>query len=82
MSPGTIRFGKKSEPRQPRFAEAMALLVGALATAGRWAGIKTVNAIGPDGQPLALAVIEGARFGTQNGKTTLNAVLDYEENHV
>ncbi|MBI1793365.1 MAG: hypothetical protein HYR70_04150 [Chloroflexi bacterium] len=50
------------------------MVLGALGTLNRSSGVKTINTE-MNGQPVALAVIEGARFGEDhNGNTTLNEV--------
>jgi hypothetical protein len=51
--------------------EALALALGALGTLNRSSGVRTMNTE-VNGRPVALAVLEDARFGTDaNGFTTL-----------
>lgn len=60
-APGAIQLAKRSATRPPQPAEAMALTVSALGALDRHAGVRTLN-LDLDGQPLALAIIEGAAF--------------------
>ncbi len=54
------------------------MVLGALGTLNRTSGVKAVNAE-INGQPVALAVIEAARFGQDaDGNTTLNG---FENEH-
>ena len=54
--------------------EAFAFALAALGAVNRWAGVLWKNAMDPNGNPLAVAVIPGARFSEQNGRTILNGV--------
>jgi hypothetical protein len=72
VAPGAIQLKKRGASRLPHSAEAMALLVSALGAVDRWTGVNTLT-LDVDGQPVALAVIENARFGQdQQGHTTLS----------
>ena len=60
----------------PSPGEALSMVLGALGTLNRTSGVKAVNAK-INGQPVALAVIEAARFGEdEDGNTTLNGFED------
>ncbi len=49
-------------------------MLGALGTLGRLSGVKATN-VEIDGKNVAVAVIDGARFGEdENGNTVLNEV--------
>lgn len=61
VAPGAIQLAKRSATRPPHPAEAMALTVSALGALDRHAGVHTLN-LDLDGQPLALAIIEGVAF--------------------
>ena len=75
-APGAIQLKKRAATRLPQSAEAMALLIGALGAVDRWSGVKIVN-LEHDGEPLAMALIERARFGQDTqGNTTLSSVVD------
>ncbi len=75
--PNAIQVQKRgATTRLPRPSEALALALGALGTLNRSSGVKTLNAE-IDGQPVALAVIEGAQSGEDDeGNTTLTGVED------
>lgn len=76
--PDAIQITKRGMYRLPSLREAFSIALGALATLGRSSGVRTVNAE-LDGQPVALAIIEGARFGEDsNGNTTLMEVSKKE----
>jgi hypothetical protein len=51
--------------------EAASLALSALGTVNRWAGVKWKNSKDHNGKPIAIAVIPGAKFDDQAGKTTL-----------
>ncbi|MBT7990724.1 MAG: hypothetical protein HN769_12720 [Anaerolineae bacterium] len=74
-----IQVAGRGTARQARSKEAAALLIGALATVAESSGVSTLNTINSDGQPLALAIIENARFGEVDGETTLSPVIDIEK---
>ena len=79
VAPGAIQLKKRGATRLPHTAEAMALLVGALGAVNRWAGVRTLN-LEVDGKPVALALIESARFGQDEaGITTLSVPIDAEQ---
>lgn len=59
------------EQRLPRMQESLTVLLSALGAA---AGVKWTNAHNSDGTPLAVAVIPGAKFDDNKGKTTLDTV--------
>jgi len=63
--------------REAGAAEALKLIIGALAAA-KWAGgVKYLNAQTPDGKSLAVAVIPGVRFSEMpDGRTALGQVID------
>ena len=72
--PTPIQVQRRGISRLPHSIEALALVLGALGTLARLSGVKTINTT-IDGQPVALALIQGARFGEDsNGDTTLNEV--------
>lgn len=54
--------------------EATALTLAALGAVNRWAGVKWKNVKDANGNPVAIAVIPGAKFDDQTGKTTLDIV--------
>jgi hypothetical protein len=54
--------------------EAIALTLSALGTVNRWAGVKWKNTLDHNGKPIAIAVIPGAKFDDQAGKTTLDII--------
>jgi hypothetical protein len=75
-APGAIQLKKRAATRLPHPAEAMALLIGALGAVDRWSGVRIMN-IEHDGKPLAIALIEHARFGQDpQGNTSLSAIVD------
>ena len=52
------------------------MVLGSLGTLNRSSGVRTLNAE-LNGQPIALALIEGALFGEDNeGNTTLDALFE------
>ena len=56
--------------------EAMANTLGALGTLTRTSGVKAINTE-IDGQPVAVALIEGARFGEDSeGNTLLQGLVN------
>ena len=69
IAPGAIQLVKRSAARLPHSAEAMALTVSALGTLDRHTGVRTMN-LDLDGQPVALAIIEGATFNEDDQGTT------------
>lgn len=53
-------------------------MLGALGTLNRSSGVRTINTE-MNGQPVALAMIEGALFGEDTeGNTTLDEITDGE----
>lgn len=55
----------------PNPREALALVLGALGTLGRLSGVRAAN-VEWNGQPAAVTIIAGARFGEDaQGHTTL-----------
>lgn len=69
--PSAIQVQRRGASRLPHPSEALALVLGALGTLNRSSGVKTINTE-LDGQPVALALIENAKFGEDNnGNTTL-----------
>ena len=53
-------------------------MLGALGTLNRSSGVRTINTE-MNGQPIALAMIEGARFGEDTeGNTTLDEIRNGE----
>jgi hypothetical protein len=76
--PSFIQVQRKGSKRLPSPNEALSMVLGALGTLNRTSGVKAVNAE-INGQPVALAVIEAARFGQDaDGNTTLNG---FENEH-
>ena len=73
-----IKVAGRGTSRPARNPEAANLLIGALATVALNSGVRTLNLTTPSGRPLALAIIENARFGEKYGKTTLSPVIDGE----
>jgi hypothetical protein len=70
--PGAIQVQRRGARRLPNPREALAMVLGALGTLSRWSGVRMLNTE-MNGKPVALALIEGARFGEDNeGNTTLN----------
>jgi hypothetical protein len=56
----------------------MALLLSALGSMDRWAGVKTTT-LQVDGKPMAMAIIEDASFGQDGeGNTTLSIAAGEE----
>jgi len=71
VRPGAIQVQRRGVSRLPYLSEALALVLGALGTLTRSSGVRTINTE-MNGQPIALALIEGAQFGEDaNGNTTL-----------
>jgi hypothetical protein len=69
--PAAIQVSRRGVSRLPTLQEALALALGALGTLNRSSGVRTMNTE-VNGRPVALAVLEDARFGTDaNGFTTL-----------
>jgi len=58
--------------RETRPSEAYSLVVSALGAVNQWAGVKWKNTQSPNGEPLAVVLIPGARFGESDGRTTLD----------
>lgn len=55
------------------------MVLGSLGTLNRSSGVRTLNAE-LNGQPIALALIEGALFGEDNeGNTTLDSLMETNE---
>jgi hypothetical protein len=50
-----------------------------LATVAENSGVKTLNLTKANGQPVALAIIENARFGEKYGETTLSPVIEIND---
>ncbi|MCF6278502.1 MAG: hypothetical protein L3J16_07130 [Anaerolineales bacterium] len=69
-----IQVAGRGASRQAETGEAAALLIGALATVAQNSGVKTLNTTNRDGQPMALAIIENARFAEEYGETTLSPI--------
>ena len=69
IAPGAIQLVKRSAARLPHSAEAMALTVSALGALDRHTGVRTMN-LDLDGQPVAMAIIEGATFDQDDQGTT------------
>jgi hypothetical protein len=76
-----IQVAGRGTARQARSKEAAALLIGALATVAESSGVSTLNTTNSNGQPLALAIIENARFGEIDGETILSSVIEVEKAH-
>lgn len=69
-----IQVQRRRASRLPSSREALALVLGALATLNRSSGVKTINTE-VNGKPVALAMIEDAQFGEDlEGNTTLNGM--------
>ena len=69
-----IQVQRRRASRLPSSREALALVLGALATLNRSSGVKTINTE-VNGKPVALAMIEGAQFGEDTeGNTTLDNI--------
>ena len=78
VRPGAIQVQKRGISRLPNPMEALALVLGALGTLNRSSGVRTINTK-MNGQPVALALIEGAQFGEDTeGNTTLDEITDGE----
>ncbi len=78
MRPGAIQVQKRGISRLPNPMEALALVLGALGTLNRSSGVRTINTE-MNGQPVALAMIEGALFGEDTeGNTTLDEMPNGE----
>jgi hypothetical protein len=76
--PGAIQVQRRGVSRLPSLSEALALVLGALGTLNRSSGVRAINAE-KDGQPIALAMIEGAQFGEdEEGNTTLDEMTNSE----
>ena len=71
-----ILIAGKGSSRQARVKEAAALLTRALATAAKNFGVKVLNLNDKDGQRVAIAILEDAQFGEENGETTLEITSD------
>ena len=57
------------------------MVLGALGTLSRWSGVRMLNTE-MNGKPVALALIEGARFGEDNeGNTTLDGLTEMSEDN-
>ena len=55
------------------------MVLGSLGTLNRSSGVRTLN-VELNGQPIALALIEGALFGEDNeGNTTLDSLIEANE---
>ena len=73
-----MQVQRKGASRLPGPQEARSLVLGALGTLGRLSGVKTTN-IEINGREVAVAVIEGAKFGEdENGNTLLDEVEEDE----
>lgn len=69
-----IQVQRRRASRLPSAREALALVLGALATLNRSSGVKTINTE-VNGKLVALAMIEGAQFGEDTeGNTTLDNI--------
>jgi len=69
-----IQVQRRRASRLPSAREALALVLGALATLNRSSGVKTIN-MEVHGKPVAMALIEGAQFGEDTeGNTTLDNI--------
>ena len=66
-----MKVAGRGASRQAREKEAASLLISALATVAETSGVKTMNITTPDGNPIALAIIEGAHFHQENRETVL-----------
>jgi hypothetical protein len=74
VRPGAIQVQRRGVSRLPHLSEALALVLGALGTLTRSSGVRTINTE-MNGQPIALALIEGAQFGEDaSGNTTLEEI--------
>ena len=78
VRPGAIQVQRWGVSRLPHLSEALALVLGALGTLNRSSGVRTINTE-MNGQPVALAMIEGALFGEDTeGNTTLDEIINGE----
>ncbi len=78
VRPGAIQVQRRGVSRLPHLSEALALVLGALGTLNRSSGVRTINTQ-MNGQPVALAMIEGALFGEDTeGNTTLDEITNGE----
>ena len=69
-----IQVQRRKASRLPSAREALALVLGALATLNRSSGVKTINTE-VNGKSIALAMIEDAQFGEDiEGNTTLDTI--------
>jgi hypothetical protein len=75
-----IKVAGRGTSRQARDKEANSLLIGALATVAQNFGVQTLNLTKSNGQPMALAIIEDARFGEEYGETILTHRKEDEQN--
>ncbi|HRJ59063.1 MAG TPA: hypothetical protein PLV64_22450 [Anaerolineales bacterium] len=76
--PQLLQVQRRGEKRLPTPGESLAIVLGALGTLNRSSGVKTLNAR-INGKPVAMALIEDARFGEDaEGNTTLDG-LDLHE---
>ena len=66
-----MKVAGRGDSRQVQEQEAASLLIGALATVAQNSGVKTMNITDPEGKPIALAIIEGARFYEEDDETIL-----------
>ena len=74
-----MKVAGRRASRRTREDEASSLLIGALATVAQNSGVKTMNMTDPDGKPIALAIIEGARFYQEGDETVLSSVIEISE---
>jgi len=78
VRPGAIQVQRRGVSRLPYLSEALSLVLGALGTLNRSSGVRTINTE-MNGQPVALAMIEGALFGEDTeGNTTLDEITNGE----
>lgn len=72
IHPSAIHVQRRGVSRMPRLKEALELVLGALGTLNRSSGVRTFNTE-MDGRPVALALIENAKFEKDaEGFTTLS----------
>jgi hypothetical protein len=76
-TPSFIQVQRKGNSRLPSPGEALSMVIGALGTLTRTSGVKGVNAE-INGQPVAVAIIEGAQFGEDNNGNTVLDELESE----
>jgi hypothetical protein len=76
--PTFVQVHAKGRSRLMEPEEAMANTLGALGTLTRTSGVKAIN-VEIDGQPVAVALIEGARFGEDSEGNTLLQGLANEQ---